>query len=75
MSWLIEDIERNGVAETAAEAQERPVPTFEGRAARTCAGEADEGEGDLAIPGTVREPTDGRHTPRCARPALSISSS
>ena len=38
MNWLIADIERNGVAETSAEAQERPVPSFEGRATRTCEG-------------------------------------
>lgn len=36
MNWLIADIERNGVAETSAEAQERPVPSFEGWATRTC---------------------------------------
>ncbi|NNF04718.1 MAG: DUF305 domain-containing protein [Rhodothermales bacterium] len=29
MEWLIEDIRRNGPAETAAEAEVRPVPEFE----------------------------------------------
>jgi hypothetical protein len=38
MDWLIEDIARNGIARTAAEAQDRPVPSFEGSALRTCAG-------------------------------------
>jgi hypothetical protein len=37
MGWLIEDIGRNGLAETAAEAEARPVPDFEGMATRTCA--------------------------------------
>ncbi|WNB86152.1 DUF305 domain-containing protein [Cellulomonas sp. ATA003] len=36
MDWLIEDIERNGIAETAAEADARPVPDFEGTALRSC---------------------------------------
>lgn len=36
MDWLIEDIARNGVAATAAEAAEREVPSFEGDAARSC---------------------------------------
>ncbi len=36
MDWLIADIERNGVAATAAEAAERSAPTFEGEAGRTC---------------------------------------
>lgn len=36
MNWLIEDIERNGVAETAAEAHKRPVPSFTGMATRSC---------------------------------------
>lgn len=31
MEWLIADIEENGPATTEAEAQERPVPDFEGR--------------------------------------------
>lgn len=30
MAWLIEDIKANGVAETQAEADSRPVPDFEG---------------------------------------------
>jgi len=30
MQWLIEDIDKNGKATTAAEAQARPVPEFEG---------------------------------------------
>ncbi|HEX6330798.1 MAG TPA: DUF305 domain-containing protein [Actinomycetota bacterium] len=36
MDWLIEDIARHGVAETAAEAERRPVPEFEGSSARGC---------------------------------------
>jgi hypothetical protein len=36
MDWLIDDIERNGVAETAEEAESRPVPDFERSAARQC---------------------------------------
>jgi uncharacterized protein (DUF305 family) len=28
MEWLIQDIEANGVAETQAEAEARPVPEF-----------------------------------------------
>jgi hypothetical protein len=36
MNWLIDDIEQNGVADTASEAQARPVPEFEGNSARTC---------------------------------------
>lgn len=36
MYWLIEDIEENGAARTAAEAQERPVPEFEVSAERQC---------------------------------------
>ena len=35
MEWLIEDIEENGPLATAAEAQERPVPAFEGAETRT----------------------------------------
>ena len=38
MDWLIEDIERNGVAATAEEAQARPVPEYEEPAERDCAG-------------------------------------
>jgi hypothetical protein len=30
MEWLIEDIKNNGIAETAEEANSRPVPNFEG---------------------------------------------
>jgi uncharacterized protein (DUF305 family) len=33
MDWLIEDIEQNGPATTPQEAQQRPVPDFEGSAA------------------------------------------
>ncbi len=36
MDWLIEDIEENGVAETAEEAQARPVPDYEVSAVRAC---------------------------------------
>ena len=36
MDWLIEDIERNGVADTLEEAEARPVPDFETSAARDC---------------------------------------
>jgi len=36
MDWLIDDIGENGVVETAAEAEERPVPDFEGTSIRTC---------------------------------------
>ena len=36
MQWLIDDIERNGVAATTQEAQTRPVPTFEESADRQC---------------------------------------
>lgn len=36
MDWLIEDIEENGVAATASEAEQRPVPPFEGSSERTC---------------------------------------
>jgi len=31
MEWLIDDIKRNGKAETEAQAQKRPVPEFEGK--------------------------------------------
>lgn len=37
MDWLIEDIERNGLATTPEEAEARPVPTFEASADRNCA--------------------------------------
>lgn len=33
MDWLIEDIEKNGPATTQKEADQRPVPSFEGTAA------------------------------------------
>jgi Domain of unknown function (DUF305) len=36
MEWLIEDIERNGEASTAQEAQTRPVPDFDVAADRQC---------------------------------------
>jgi len=29
MNWLLEDIDENGIAETQAEAEERPVPDFD----------------------------------------------
>lgn len=31
MAWLIDDIEKNGKVETKAEAQDRPLPAFEGQ--------------------------------------------
>ncbi|MEP7762598.1 DUF305 domain-containing protein [Sanguibacter sp. 25GB23B1] len=37
MDWLIEDIDRNGLATTPEEAEARPVPTFEASADRDCA--------------------------------------
>lgn len=36
MDWLIEDIERNGLATTTEEAQERPVPEYKESAERQC---------------------------------------
>jgi hypothetical protein len=39
MEWLIRDIQENGIAETPAEAAERPVPQFDARAQRQCASE------------------------------------
>lgn len=36
MDWLIEDIQRNGVATTAEEARSRPVPDFSEPAERDC---------------------------------------
>jgi hypothetical protein len=39
MEWLIQDIEENGEAATAEEAQARAVPDFEGSALRECASE------------------------------------
>ena len=38
MEWLIRDIDENGIAATPAEANDRPVPAFEGEADRQCAG-------------------------------------
>ncbi|WP_299169850.1 DUF305 domain-containing protein [uncultured Arthrobacter sp.] len=39
MDWLIEDIERNGIAATVQEAEDRTVPEYEEAAERECAGE------------------------------------
>lgn len=36
MSWLVEDIREHGIAATAEEAAERPVPEFERPANRSC---------------------------------------
>jgi hypothetical protein len=36
MNWLIQDIDANGPAATRTEAEQRPVPTFEGTSSRTC---------------------------------------
>ncbi len=36
MDWLIEDIQDNGAASTRAEAEARPVPTFQGDAVTEC---------------------------------------
>ncbi|WP_081788324.1 MULTISPECIES: DUF305 domain-containing protein [Blastococcus] len=36
MDWLIEDIERNGIASTPEEAEARPVPDFQASAERNC---------------------------------------
>lgn len=36
MEWLIEDIEENGIASTAEEAESRPVPEFSEPAEREC---------------------------------------
>ena len=36
MDWLIEDIERNGVADTPEEAEARAAPEFEASAERNC---------------------------------------
>lgn len=38
MHWLIADIDENGEAATAAEAEERPVPSFPASAERECPG-------------------------------------
>lgn len=40
MEWLIQDIEANGVASTAAEAEARAVPEYTEPAARTCEGQS-----------------------------------
>ena len=39
MEWLIQDIDRNGVAATPQEAEARPVPDYEEPAERQCPGE------------------------------------
>lgn len=39
MEWLVQDIERNGVATTAEEAEARPVPTYNEAAERQCPAE------------------------------------
>ncbi len=36
MEWLITDIKENGSASTPAEAEQRPVPEFEGTSIRSC---------------------------------------
>ena len=36
MTWLIDDIERNGPAESVEEARARPMPDFEGTSSRVC---------------------------------------
>jgi len=36
MDWLIADIEENGPAATRSDADQRPVPTFQGTSVRTC---------------------------------------
>jgi hypothetical protein len=36
MEWLIDDIDQNGTAATPAEAEQRPVPEFEGTSTRSC---------------------------------------
>ncbi|MGA5644215.1 MULTISPECIES: DUF305 domain-containing protein [Microbacterium] len=36
MDWLIDDIQRNGVADTVEEAEARPAPTFDRTAQRQC---------------------------------------
>lgn len=36
MDWLIADIAENGAVETAVEAENRPVPAFQGTATRNC---------------------------------------
>lgn len=39
MEWLINDISENGAAETAEESDARPIPDFDGIAARNCGSE------------------------------------
>ncbi|WJL97100.1 DUF305 domain-containing protein [Microbacterium sp. ET2] len=39
MDWLIDDIQRNGVADTSEEARARPAPSFDQSALRECPGE------------------------------------
>lgn len=39
MDWLIEDIRHNGIADTAKEAEARPVPAFDRAALRQCPAE------------------------------------
>ena len=36
MEWLIEDIDQNGSAASATQAEQRPVPEFDGSSSRTC---------------------------------------
>ena len=36
MDWLIDDIQRNGIADTSEEAESRPVPSYEEAAERDC---------------------------------------
>lgn len=36
MAWLIDDVEENGLADTAQEAEARPVPEFQRSAVRDC---------------------------------------
>ena len=36
MDWLIDDIDQNGVVASPSEAEQRPVPSFEGTSERTC---------------------------------------
>ncbi len=50
MDWLIDDIERNGVAETSEQAKARPAPAFDQSALRECP--AGEPIGMTAPPGS-----------------------